>query len=780
MSQNRTIKAILALDYDKRALSGTQKAIDQLNASLDATRKRALTVETAAAGLKKELAELARQDAIEQIGRDFARAGEEGREFNAAVRETISRLAAVGASEGEIRSIARAYQDAATAANQAAEATANVQTKQATRGALGVFGSNLKGLPALQISGNFSTDAVGKILQVVDAGLLKLGPAGIVAGAAVVGVGLVFSKFADDMRKYNEKIEAQAKAFFGALDEAFQLIFEGATSEEIKKQQAQAETDAAAAQAQVDFLNNLKDGYEALQNEAVIDPIAFTVNRGEQIRGRIAGRDFLETETDGRIINIEQLNAAQEAANIALEEATSRVAGFDAVLDDTTLAANDAAAAQERALAGIARSTQQRSDIEAETMRFLEGATRETAQARIDAAQREIDRLAEANQVLNRLGGETATELAKNNQARIEEQILIRDTTQALLGLVGQTEIRNFFDSVTKEGRGLFEGAFNTVSSAFGSVVDGVVNQVDRIDDIQKKITDAENKTSAAIEAINAKLAEAENKALADRQEGFADAQEKYNDAREKQEITHRDRLLAINRRADTILANAIGNRDALAYFMGQQQRKTELKEETLANKRRLQEIDKALKQQTDQVVRRYNEQVEAARKAANASIAIENEKLRVLSQQLNAEITAINNAYNAQLRLAQNYHNARIAQDVAGANASLNVFSQFWNGFINMFSDEPGSSSSNPLIPTVVPYDGSATPSTDYSSDLTLLSAPKPTKSYGGSTGGSRTSSDGAVINMNVEGATVQTIEVVSRTQAMGVFGEVLTGLGL
>lgn len=751
MSQNRTIRAILALDYDKRALSGTQKAIDQLNTSLDATRKRALTVETAASGLKKELAELARQDAIEQIGRDFAKAGQEGRNFNASVRETVSRLRAVGASESEIRSVARAYQDATVAANQAAAATANVQAKQATQGALGIFGRNLKGLPALQISGNLSTDAIGKILQVVDAGLVNLGPAGIAAGVAVVGVGLVFSKFASDLEKYNQRIEAQAKAFFGALDEAFNLIFEGATSEEIKKAQAQAETDAAAAQAQLDFLNGLKQGYEALQTDAIIDPIVFTRNIGDSTRGFLAGQRFLEEQSDGNIQNFGQLESAYDAATIALDEANAAVAGFEVTLSSVEIAANDAAAAQAANQTRITNAIVQRSQIEAESYKFIETATRESAEARVNAAQDEINRLIALNENLRAVGGETADALIKENEARMQEQLIIRETTQAL--------IDSNLTARERAGGAIFR-IFDDLSDRTSSLISAVgdtgvlANASTEIFALQAKIQDAAAKTAQAIDAINAKLAEAEAKALTDRENGLRDAITKANDAREKQEIDHRDKLLAINAKANLAQNNAIGARDALAFYQAQQTRKTELSEEARNNKRRLQEIDKALKQQTELVTRRYNEQVDAARKAASAQIAIENQKLYVLNQQLNAEIQQINSANAARQTLNTNYWSAQLATDVAGANAGLSIVSQFWNGVLSTLSGGGIEHSSTPIIPNVVPYDGSSGGTADYSG-LTVMQSPTNTNRIAGGTSAGNTAGGGGItINVPISGA--------------------------
>jgi hypothetical protein len=761
MSQNRTIKAILALEYDKRALSGTQKAIDQLNASLDSTRKRALTVETAASGLKKELAELARQDAVDQIGRDFARAGEEGREFNAAVRETVARLQAVGASEAEIRGVARAYQDAAAAANQAAAATANVQASQATRGALGVLGSNIKGLPALQISGNFSTDAIGKILQVVDAGLLKLGPAGIAAGVGVVGFGLVMSEFVKNFTEYTQKIEERAKAFFEGLNDITQQIFEGATSEDIQKQINDQERARDATRQQIDELTALQQQYSALTEGAGDTGILGVTDLGERVRAINDAQQLLKDATGGQVETIEAVEAALKILDTQLTETEAGLFVLNDSLSNTQVAANDAAASYALALTSISNTLQARSEIEADTYQFLENATKEQAEKRIQTAQDEVDRLTALNVQLALVGGDTATALIAANQARIDEQILIRDTTQALIGLTGSNALQGFFDQIKDNGRGIFESAINAVGGAFGGLIDGAINQVDRLGDIQQKITDAENKTSAAISAINAKLAETEAKALADRDQGLADAQEKYNDAREKQEIAHRDRLLAINQRANVTQANAVGARDALAFFLAQQQRKTELKEENLANKRRLSEIDKALKQQTDQVIRRYNEQVEVARKVANAAIAIENEKLRVLQTQLNAEITAINAANQQRLALQASYWNASIATDVAGANSALSVISQFWNGVLSTVSGDI-THSSTPIIPNVVPYDGSSTPSTDYSGLSTFSSSPNTSRYVQNSI----STQNDAGITVNVNGLGMTDTQVSMKVQ--------------
>lgn len=763
MSQNRTIKAILALDYDKRALSGTQKAIDQLNASLDGTRKRALTVETAASSLKKELVSLAREDAIEQIGRDFARAGTEGKDFNDTVRETIARLQAVGASETEIRGVARAYQAAAREANQLAKAEGG-GGRRAALGALGTFGREVKALPSIRL-GPISTDQIGKILQTVDAGLIAIGATAATVAAATAIAAPALIALAVAMDQFFKGIDAGKKIVESALaaQDAYYLALRENTTQDTIEQVAELNRIRPFLQAQRDETQNAIDA-----NGGPGNPV--TAQLVEQL-----------AELDAQLLTNDQT-----------------VQRLTTGLEINAFAAGDQLAAQTELAKAIQRTTL--ASMEAE--QFARTNTVEATQARIDTLKNEVAQLEASNRAQQVFNSAAANEIIAHNNALIAEKNAAINATQAVIGLSSAFEASNFFKGITENGRGVFEGALSAVGNAFGGVVEGAINQVDRLGDIQQKITDAETKTSTAIQAINAKLAEAESKALADRDQGLADAQEKYNDAREKQETAHRDRLLAINRRADMTLANAIGERDALAYFMGQQQRQTELKEENTANKRRLQEIDKALKQQNAQVLRRYNEQVEAARKAANASIAIENEKLRVLQQQLNAEIATINAAAQQRLALQSAYWNASLATDVAGANSALSVISQFWNGVISTVSGGAIQHSSTPIIPTITPYSpggGSGGMGEQYAAyanggyppvnqrvlvgeqgpELAVFTSParvySANQTRAGAGGGG-----GATINMNVEGATVKTIEVVSRSQAMGVFGDVLTGLGL
>jgi hypothetical protein len=761
VSQNRTIKAILALEIDKKALGDTEKAIDRFNAVLETTRKRTVGIEDAADDLKKAFAELARQDAINKVAQDLTKAEMEGKDFNEALRVANQRLVDLGASKDEIAGVARGFRtmsEAADAAALSASRAAGAAAEQAiaapaqTLGAglgptfqkIGRFGVDLRALPSVQLGGGVSSDVIGKVLGSVGSGLSEVTVTASALAGPLAAVAVAFGALLVVFIEFSRQQEVAAKnirAIIAGQQEYYDLLLNGTRAE------VEAARDAAAEKLAIDraALAENRRSIQSFSNQYQTD-IAETT---EFVFGKTLS-DAIRFAAEKTNPAVQALVTEFERLQGEVSKSEIEVGRLNGLLQENATAANDAAESQLAYQNILIGAAVRRSQIEADTLKFLETATRESADARIQAAEDELDRLFALNERLAEIGGPAAEALIKENQARIDEQVVIRETTRALLeGSVGAREAA---------GKAIF-GIFEDISGGLGDAVNTLqglgiaANASEEVFALQAKIAEAATKTGAAIDAIIAKLSEAEAKALADRDQGLADAQEKYNDAREKQETAHRDRLLAINQRANTTMANAVGNRDALAFFLAQQQKKAELKEENTANKRRLSEIDKALRQQTEQVIRRYNEQVEVARKAANAAIAIENEKLRVLQTQLNAEITALNAANAQMLALQTSYWNASIATDVAGANSALSVISQFWNGVLGVVSTQH---SSTPIIPTVVPYDGSSTPSTDYSSsDLTLLSSPRRTSTSGGTSGSSRTASDGVVVNINGLGMT-------------------------
>jgi hypothetical protein len=182
-------------------------------------------------------------------------------------------------------------------------------------------------------------------------------------------------------------------------------------------------------------------------------------------------------------------------------------------------------------------------------------------------------------------------------------------------------------------------------------------------DDVAKIRTDRD----AKIADIRADLAAKELEAERTRAEALTEARDKAQAEREDQEAQHQDNLRRIITRANSTIANAVANRDALAAFMAQQQRDEELEEEQKANAKRVKEIQKREGEQLKVIEKRYSDQLRTAQQAAQRAITLEVQKAQ-------AEIALRGQAYNAELQQLQ-----------SALFAQYGLQNQFWAATYNL-----------------------------------------------------------------------------------------------
>lgn len=182
-------------------------------------------------------------------------------------------------------------------------------------------------------------------------------------------------------------------------------------------------------------------------------------------------------------------------------------------------------------------------------------------------------------------------------------------------------------------------------------------------EDVAKINSDRDKK----IADIRADLADKELEAERTRAEALTEARDKAQAEREDQEAQHQDNLRRIITRANTTIANAVANRDALAAFMAQQQRDDELEEEQKANAKRIKEISKREAEQLKVIEKRYSDQLRTAQQAAQRAITLEVQKAQ-------AEITLRGQAYNAELQQLQ-----------SALFAQYGLQNQFWAATYNL-----------------------------------------------------------------------------------------------
>lgn len=292
---------------------------------------------------------------------------------------------------------------------------------------------------------------------------------------------------------------------------------------------------------------------------------------------------------------------------------------------------------EEQAIAAIIAGIDQRIAGEIETSRLLREGTTEQIDSRVTA-----------------LNDERAAILA--NLPALKAQALLSDAGRDAL-IQYQARL-----SAVNDELGRLEGVrpdvairqFRTASAELSKALREDVAKINS--DRDKRIAD-----------IRADLADKELEAERTRAEALTEARDKAQAEREDQEAQHQDNLRRIITRANTTIANAVANRDALAAFMAQQQRDDELEEEQKANAKRIKEISKREAEQLKVIEKRYSDQLRTAQQAAQRAISLEVQKAQ-------AEITLRGQAYNAELQQLQ-----------SALFAQYGLQNQFWAATYNL-----------------------------------------------------------------------------------------------
>lgn len=292
---------------------------------------------------------------------------------------------------------------------------------------------------------------------------------------------------------------------------------------------------------------------------------------------------------------------------------------------------------EERAIAAIISGIDQRIAGEIQTAQLLREGTTDQIDSRVTALNDERNAILANLPALKEQArlSDIGREALLNYQARLAD---VNSELGRLEGARPEVALRQFTEASGEMARALREDVTKITA------------------DRDKKIAD-----------IRADLAEKEVEAERTRSEAFNEARAKAQDEREDQEAQHQENLRRIISRANATIANAVGNRDALAAFMAQKQRDEELEEEQKANAKRIKEIQKREGEALKVIEKRYSDQLRAAQTAAQRAISLEIQKAQ-------AEITLRGQAYNAELQQLQ-----------AALFAQYGLQNQFWAATYNL-----------------------------------------------------------------------------------------------
>lgn len=360
-------------------------------------------INTTAITLQSSLGKLSRADQVQKLGADMGVVALKTRDAAAAVTELNKKLAAIGANKDEIQAAASAFQGAQ--ANSGNGPGGNVLQRA---------GTGLRNLPSVQIPGaGIGTDAIGNITRLAGAitaigeksklvtaatNLLTpaLGLQTAATYAALVPIGAFVAAFAVialSLKAIGDQAAQEAKAINAIVDaqrEVSNSIAEGLTTEEAKQQ--------------IEDLNKARD-----EEARILAKNQTVYNENIENQGALTG--VLKLTSGAEEALAEQLGKSKDI--IAANE--TQVNALTLALEDGTLAANDAAAAEKKLAEERTKATLDSAEAAGKELAAQQkalAATEEQNIKRLEAIDNERAVIERQIEVLT-ASGDTSEEVAK-------------------------------------------------------------------------------------------------------------------------------------------------------------------------------------------------------------------------------------------------------------------------------------------------------------------------------------------------------------------------------
>jgi hypothetical protein len=290
LTKNAQVKAELA------QLTAASKQVDLVG------KDAAKTTETFAVALSK----IQRQDAVTQLARDYAQLAATTGNAEKAAAEFQKRLESLGATERDQQAAASAFSQALSEVG--AGGGGNI---------LKTLGREVKSLPAVQLGGGISTDAVAKIVQLLG----SLPPVALPAVAALAAVGAGVAALNASLANTKVQLDAATKANTAYYD----LLAKGATSGDAKKRLEELQRTVKAQEDELASINNAYAATFKATADSVGDgaariglALAQVSNADDDLTKRA---DDLKGSLTGNRAEMERLKQALDAGGFAANDA---------------------------------------------------------------------------------------------------------------------------------------------------------------------------------------------------------------------------------------------------------------------------------------------------------------------------------------------------------------------------------------------------------------------------------------------------------------------------
>lgn len=653
---------LLKYRVDQASVQSALAADKQIQDQLNKTAKAGVTLADVNEKLNKSLAGGLRSAAVDNLTDEFQQVLRETGSVEDALIRVQQKLRDIGATDAEIERVGRSIASIRENADSAGTTARNGVGR-----ALNRAGTQLFMLPDVGPSTDISR---GMILAGRAADRLNLS-AGTLAGglglttAAVVAIGLAFENF------INKPLKEARSNLEGALaaNRNYYEALGALTTEQVSAQIQQLRQARPALEQQVAELRTALDSAFEQAAATLGDPVARALFNqmptgalSESLTEAEAQlQENIQTETRLTQGRAQGVFAANDAAAAEQRLAQARIKGFQ-----------DALSAQE-----------QQALLDLELTRMIREGVSGTDASAVTSVEKAInDRLAQAQEEVfayehltqisglqvNAVKAQIAALEAdpyNDNTARIEEmnQVLgIAESQHARYS--GRLEELNRIIDMLLPGLGLVRENLQALADATA-----VSTQTDNYFEALKQ----EGEIRADIAETMAKIAEFEAEAneklqdiAAQRAEKLAEIEETKADRLETIAENSGDRIRKIQRDLTRDTATAVGERDALAAHLAKQRAKDALEDQSEADTRALQQLEKTLDKQERSIDKSYERQQQNVINSLAKQVNAQQQGLRQLEVDLQ-------NNQRAQLLIAAN-----------GSGGVRIVHEQMWQNVYN------------------------------------------------------------------------------------------------
>lgn len=547
------------------------------------------------------------------------------------------------------------------------------------------LGSKIRSLPSVQIPGlGIGTDAIGNLLRVIE----RIPPAALPAIAALGAVAVAFaliSKTVPDVTSGIRQITALDKAYYEARIKG--------TKDSINAIIEQKKFEQQVAQAQVDNLAFVAEGYAEIQRKSeglpnVINPII-------EVFGALNAANFKD---------IREARIKYDEAQAALKKANEDLDLYNGLLGEQSTALNTAAEAQKKAtedgiqrvieLAGKQAETQiQINDLIKNGTKEELAAKKKTVEAAKEKALIELNLIGE--QLANAKEGSLAQQEYQNRVAELtrefndaDDQLIALNNSVVLLG-VKLNDAKEKIEKNNEEIADLIIGYNEDVTKADEDARKTLADIADRYNTaLVKAAEDAAKAAEQALQKLNDQAEKLATNLQRDNEAAQRKAQDdalkaaiKFQEQEAKAARDHANAILKIKQDADNREQDLIAARDFAGLFRSRRDTATQISQlntqyqqeqaERLAAFQQAQ-ADRAqdyANQQRERMIK-YQQALEDARKQYNRELAQAN------SAYIAAQAAAVR-ARDTQLQIAQTEYTTKLNMLRDHIQRSLALYAQ-------------------------------------------------------------------------------------------------------